>query len=116
MQNTRLTNLFIILSTRINELFSNPWRRIALIIISLLLGFFAASAVTSTAGQDATWDVVAAASVIVFTELVSFFAYSNSTPRTLLLGVKRSLAKDVINTFRIGFTYGMFLEAFKLNS
>ncbi len=117
MQNTRLTTLVDRLIVRIETLFSNPWRRIALILISLLLGFFVASAVTSTAGQDASWDVIAAAFVLFFTEAVSRFAYArrvvSSSPE---VQVRNSLFKDVLNCLKIGLAYGLYVEAFKLNS
>ena len=111
MQNTRLTNIVNVLSTQINILFINPWRRIALILISLLLGFFTATAITSTAGQAANLDVVAAATVTLFTEAISRFTYRYQTKKN-----SSSLLTDILNSFKIGVIYGMFVEAFKLNS
>lgn len=111
MQNTRLTNIVNVLSTRTTELFINPWRRIALILISLLLGFFVATAITSTAGQAANWDVVSAATVTLITEAISRYAYRYQTGTN-----KASLFTDVLNSLKIGTIYGMFVEAFKLNS
>ncbi len=116
MQNTRLNNLLVLTSTQIGQFFSNPWRRIALILISLLLGFFLGTAITSTAGQTSDWDIIAAGFVLLFTEIVSRTVYGR-TKKGLVNGVaKPSLLVEVINNLKIGITYGLFVEAFKLNS
>ena len=117
MQRTRLNSLIGILGERLRILFSNPWRRIALSLISVLMGFFMGSASVTTAGQDAVWDIPAAATLFAFTELTSMFVYSR--PRRLRrdgLPNKQSLFIDVFNLFKIGLTYSLFLEAFKLGS
>ena len=117
MQRTRLNSLVDITVTRLDLLFSNPWRRIALSMIGILLGFFMGSAIVTTAGQDAVWDIPAAAVLLSFTELVSRFIYGRSN-RQKKAGtiVRRSLYVDVFNLFKIGLTYSLFLEAFKLGS
>jgi hypothetical protein len=107
VQRTRLNTLVDVTGRRIELLFSNPWRRIALSLIALLLGFFLGSAIATTAGQDATWDVSGAAILFLFTELIAKFVYSR--PR-------RWLWLDIINLTRIGIIYSLFLEAFKLGS
>lgn len=114
MQNTRLSTLFDRLSDRVVTLFSNPWRRIALVAISLLFGFFLGSALSSTAGQLAFWDVPAAAIVVLVTELMSRFIYRQ--PRRTSEITRVHILADVLNSLKIGLTYGLFLEAFKLNS
>ena len=117
MQRTRLNTLVETSGDRLELLFSNPWRRIALSLISILMGFFMGSAIVTTAGQDAVWDIPAAAVVFTFTELISRFAYSR---RNRLLNdrkpVRRSLYIDVLNLFKVGLIYSLFLEAFKLGS
>jgi Na+-transporting NADH:ubiquinone oxidoreductase subunit NqrB len=109
MQQTRLNTLFNTIGSRITELFSNPWRRIALILISLLFGIFLGSAISTTAGQDAKWDVLVAGMLILFTETISRFAYSRN--RQI-----KSLWWETLNVFKIGLTYSLYLEAFKLGS
>ena len=117
MQRTRLNSLVEITATRLELLFSNPWRRIALSMISILLGFFMGSAIVTTAGQDAVWDIPAAAILFSFTELTSRFIYSRrNRQKESGLPVRRSLYLDVFNLFKIGLTYSLFLEAFKLGS
>ena len=115
MQRTRLNSLVTVTGDRLELLFSNPWRRISLSIISILLGFFMGSAIITTAGQDAVWDIPAAAVLFSFTELISMFVYrrrsNKSNPPQ-----RRSLYIDVLNLFKIGLIYSLFLEAFKLGS
>jgi hypothetical protein len=115
VQRTRLSTLIELTGRRIELLFSNPWRRIALNLIALLLGFFLGSVTITTAGQRAIWDVSSAALLFLATELIALFAYrrggsslTNSPARSLWLGT--------LNLIRIGIIYSLFLEAFKLGS
>ena len=115
MQRTRLNSLVTVTGDRLELLFSNPWRRISLSIISILLGFFMGSAIISTAGQDAVWDIPAAAVLFTFTELISMFVYRRRPPKGTP-PQRRSLYIDTLNLFKIGLIYSLFLEAFKLGS
>ena len=114
MQQTRLNNLINTAGEQIELLFNNPWRRISLSIISLLMGFFMGSAIVSSAGQDAVWDITGAAIMLVFVELSSKWIYGRNYKSSAT--IRRSLFIDVVNKFKIGLTYSLFLEAFKLNS
>ena len=117
MQRTRLNTLVDITGDRLDLLFSNPWRRVSLSLISILLGFFMGSAIVTTAGQRAVWDIPAAAILFAFTELTSRLVYARrdrQTPNSVTQ--RRSLYIDVLNLFKIGLIYSLFLEAFKLGS
>ncbi|MDJ0682470.1 MAG: DUF565 domain-containing protein [Xenococcaceae cyanobacterium MO_167.B52] len=114
MQRTRLNNLITIAEVKLELLFSNPWRRIALSFISILMGFFMGSAIVTTAGQDAAWDVTGAATLFVFTEIVSKLVYSRKVSNSNQF--RDSLLVNTLNLFKIGLTYSLFLEAFKLGS
>lgn len=117
MQRTRLNSLIDITGARLELLFSNPWRRISLNLIAILTGFFMGSALVTTAGQDAVWDVPAAAVVLTFTELTSRFVYNRRSRKpTDALASRRALYIDVLNLFKVGLIYSLFLEAFKLGS
>jgi Protein of unknown function (DUF565) len=115
MQRTRLNSLVAVTGDRLELLFSNPWRRISLSIISLLLGFFMGSAIVTTAGQNAVWDIAAAALLFLATELINLVVYRPRPPKEPLQR-RRSLYLDVLNLFKIGLIYNLFLEAFKLGS
>jgi Protein of unknown function (DUF565) len=110
MQNTRLSMLITTISRNTEAWFLNPWRRISLIIINLLLGFFLGAAISTGAGQRAEWDITAAGILVFFTEICSRIFYS----RGLL--AKRSLWVESLNCLKIGIIYSLFLEAFKLGS
>ena len=111
MQRTRLSTLVTISSDRLGQFFLNPWRRLSLLLISILLGIFIGEAVSTTAGQTAAWDVLVAGILSIFTEVVSIVVYRSNNPRR-----DRSLPKDVANAFKIGIMYGLFLEALKIGS
>ncbi|MEB3180432.1 MAG: DUF565 domain-containing protein [Nostocaceae cyanobacterium] len=110
MQNTRLNNLLDAITSQLEQWFFNPWRRLSVIIISLLLGFFLGTAISTTAGQAADWDIIAGAILVLLTEISSRIVYS----RTWV--ARRSLWVESLNSLKIGVTYSLFIEAFKLGS
>ncbi|WP_267384273.1 DUF565 domain-containing protein [Cyanobacterium sp. uoEpiScrs1] len=110
MQRTRLNTLFDNIQIRFNRLFANPWRRISLSLIGLLFGFFVGQAVSTTAGQEAYWDITIAVFLILFTETISRIAYSQ------IQQLKKNLWLDILNIFKIGFVYSLYFEALKLAS
>ncbi|MEH2418780.1 DUF565 domain-containing protein [Nostoc sp.] len=110
MQNTRLNNLFDAIATRLGQWFLNPWRRLSLLIISFLFGFFLGNAVSTTSGQEGVLDIVVAAFLVLLTEITSRIFYSRSFLS------RRSLLIDSLNLLKVGLIYSLFLEAFKLGS
>jgi hypothetical protein len=115
MQRTRLSTLTDAAIQRGSSFFSNPWRRISLIAIALLFGFFFGSAVSTTAGQTASWDIIVAGFLLLFTEMISRWVYRRRQPQPGA-GNRPSIGKDVLNYFKIGMIYSLYLEAFKLGS
>ncbi|MGG6297458.1 DUF565 domain-containing protein [Leptolyngbya sp. AN02str] len=115
VQNTRLNGLIESSLNRSIGWLQNPWRRISLVILSLLLGFFLATAIATTAGQNASWDIVAGVMLGIITESISWAYYRfrrrRSDPQT-----GRSLILEMLNGIKVGLIYGMFIEAFKLGS
>ncbi|MGB3493816.1 MAG: DUF565 domain-containing protein [Elainellaceae cyanobacterium] len=118
MQNTRLT---ILVGRSLDQLtlwLNNPWRRLSIIVIGLLIGNFAATVVSTTAGQSADNDILISLLLLGFTELTSWFVYgtrrlaieTNRPPRQKLLGI------ELLNSVKIGLVFGLFVEAFKLGS
>lgn len=108
MQNTRLNGLIEAGLNRIQQWLSNPWRRTSLLIISLLFGFFLGTAISTVAGQEARLDISVAAILVVITEAVSWFVYGGNQYKFLL--------GQILNSLKIGLTYSLFVEAFKLGS
>ncbi len=110
MQNTRLNT---IVGTTINQtvqLFRNPWRRVSLLLISFLFGFFLGSAIATSAGQRAQLDIVAAFLMLLLTEFISRLTYGASAQ------VRRSVWIESANALKLGIIYSLFLDAFKLGS
>jgi hypothetical protein len=118
MQNTRLNNLVNGALARFGRWFANPWRHLSLVLMSLLLGTFLGSAIPATAGQAAKLDLVGAGVLILFTETISWIVYGRSRQQGLSTENSRglSLLTQVLNAMKIGMTYSMFVEAFKLGS
>ncbi|KAF3890349.1 MULTISPECIES: DUF565 domain-containing protein [Nostocales] len=110
MQNTRLNNLLSTISDRLRVWFFNPWRRWSILIISWLFGFFLGSAISTTAGQTAEWDIVIAAFLVMLTEVGSRIFYGRTVQE------RRALWVEALNILKIGLIYSLFLEAFKLGS
>ncbi len=110
MQNTRLTNLFDAIARRLGQWFLNPWRRLSLLTISFLLGFFLGTAISTIAGQRGTLDILIAGILVVFTEVTSRIFYSRS------FMARQALWVESLNLLKVGFIYSMFVEAFKLGS
>jgi CHASE2 domain-containing sensor protein len=111
MQNTRLNNLVDVVAAGAGRWLRNPWRRLSLMVISLLFGIFLGTAVSTTAGQAANWDIIVAALLVLLTESVNWIFYRLNRD-----GNKRSFWVDLLNGLKIGLTYSMFVEALKLGS
>lgn len=114
MQNTRFSTLIDQLSGRFIVFLRNPWRRLSLLIISLLAGNFMATTVSTVAGQRANLDVIVALLLVLISEIISWVVYRSDRPRPV--EQQRLLLLEAINGFKIGVTYGLFVEAFKLGS
>jgi hypothetical protein len=110
MQNTRLTTLFDASLDRLGGWLRNPWRRLSVVVISLLFGNFLGPAISTVAGQEARLDIVAAALLVAATEAISWLAYRTRP------NVARSLVIVIPNAIKIGVVYSLFVEAFKLGS
>ena len=110
MQNTRLNKLFDAIARNTAQWFVNPWRRLSLLVISWLFGFFLGSAISTTAGQEAELDIVIAAVLVVITEVMSRIFYSRS------FLARQALWVETLNYLKVGFIYSLYLEAFKLGS
>jgi Protein of unknown function (DUF565) len=108
MQNTRLNNLIEVILTRLNQWLKNPWRRFSLIIIGFLLGFFIGPVMMTSAGQKAELDIFGAIFMVLLVELCSWVIYRSRQGNNFVL--------NLINSVKIGMTYSLFFEAFKLGS
>ncbi len=110
MQNTRLNRLVDVTGDRLSAWLRNPWRRLSVVIISLLFGNYLGPAISLVSGQRGQLDVVIAALLVALTELVSAVVYRRSAANA------RSLLLDCLNATKIGVIYSLFVDAFKLGS
>ena len=111
MQNTRLNRLFDIFLARLGQWLQNPWRRISVLVISLLFGTFLGIAISTIAGQEASWDISVAFVLLLLTELISVLAYRQRSPKA-----KKSIWIEFLNALKMGLSYSLFLLAFLLGS
>jgi Protein of unknown function (DUF565) len=117
MQNTRLSTIISVSVARISQWSRNPWRRTSFILISLLLGFFLASVVSTASGAKSEQDVVTAAIVVLIVELTNRYVYSAKRLTSADGSVApKLLTTEILNSIKLGLVYGLFLEAFKLGS
>jgi len=110
MQNTRLNTLFDTSARNLSSWVQNPWRRWAVLIISLLFGNFLGTAISTISGQNADLDILVAGILVGITELVNRIAYRTTRE------MRRSLLVQMINALKVGLVYSLFVEAFKLGS
>ena len=110
MQRTRWNTLVNNFSQTVQLFFSNPWRKIALNFIALLFGIFMGTAFITIYGQRGGIDLAGAFFLVVFTEFISRAVYSKA------LKESRNIWLENLNIFKIGLTFGLFVEAFKLGS
>jgi hypothetical protein len=109
MQRTRLNQIFDRSFSQIELWLGNPWRSVSLYIIGFLAGFLFAAIVSTASGAQANQDVIASLICMLVVEWFSRTYYSQSPDR-------RSNILQILNCFKVGLVYGLFLDAFKLGS
>lgn len=109
VQDTRLSRLQGRFGERFLLGFKGPWFRISLVLLALLGGFFLGGNATEYVGESLALRSASAFTLLVLVELLIRlrFRFANS-PLTL--------SWQVIDNLRIGFTYALVLEAFKVGS
>jgi hypothetical protein len=108
LQRTRLHNQFGLAIQRLQAWADNPWRRLSLQVIVLLTTFYFGGAIGMITGALAYIDPLAALFCVLLIEL------SVRTRRALLRRGGNRLALQLSDAARVGWTYGLMLEAFKL--
>ncbi len=120
MQNTRLNTLIDRTNRQFTQWTENPWRRLSLIIISLLFGNFLASAIATTTGQRTDLDAVASILLLTIVESISWLTYGTTMGQRRIVSNaivgQRPFWIAILNSLKLGLVYGLFVEAFKLGS
>nr|YP_010925530.1 hypothetical protein RMC00_pgp184 [Neoporphyra dentata]WKD83762.1 hypothetical protein [Neoporphyra dentata]BCA87234.1 hypothetical protein Ycf20 [Neoporphyra dentata] len=108
MIKTRLSTFLSYLVKNLNDKLYYSLSELTTGLISLLLGFFISTGLSTIPGQTGDWGIIAASLIVATTELTSKIVYSNQR--------KLKIKINLINNFKIGITYGLFVDAFKLGS
>ena len=87
--------------------FRSPFRRALFGGIALFGGFYVAQTISLSFGALGVNDVIAAAMCVLFTEYITRFCRTRK---------KITFPVALVNNFKMGFTYGLFIDAFKLAS
>ncbi|GER25282.1 hypothetical protein STAS_00853 [Striga asiatica] len=103
----RLVDIIRIIPEASRNYFRSPSRRALFGGISLLGGFYVAQTISLSFGALGVNDVIAAVLCVLITEYVTRFYYSRP---------KVTFPLALLNNFKMGFTYGLFIDAFKLAS
>ena len=109
MQKTRFRDFINYLINYLNPLISDTWRKRSISLLSLLSGFYCTNSFISYLLDKAFNTVFLAIFIVLIMEL---------SIRSLLLSKKAriSILLLIINNIRIGSSYALILEAFKLGS
>ncbi|KMS99066.1 hypothetical protein BVRB_3g066670 [Beta vulgaris subsp. vulgaris] len=103
----RLVDIIRTIPNISNNYFKKPSRRALFGGIALLGGFYVAQTISLSFGALGVNDVIAAVLCVLLTEYATKFYYSRS---------KVTFPIALLNNFKMGFTYGLFIDAFKLAS
>ncbi len=106
MQKTKFTKLIDTLVKTINPFISDSWGKRSILLLSLLFGFYFTNSLLSFL-LDKPVNTIFLAIIIVLIMEISI--------RSSLIS-RFSIIIMSINNFRIGSTYALILEAFKLGS
>ena len=109
MQKTKFRKLLDSIEKIINPIISDNWSKRSIILLSLLLGFYSTNSLISFLLDKSVNTIFLAIAILLIMEL---------SVRSILL-IKYSKLSIIIlsiNNFRIGSTYALILEAFKLGS
>ena len=109
MQKTKFRKFVDKLIGAINPFIADSWSKRSILLLSLLLGFYFTNSILSFLLDKSINTILLAILILVIMEI--------SLRSTLLSKfTKLSIIIISINNFRIGSTYALILEAFKLGS
>ena len=108
MQKTRLNKYTDSIFSSLSLLLNNTWRKRSILLISLLAGFYLTNSFISFFLDIPINTIFLSVVIVVVMELaIRVMFISNNKLKNFKL---------IINNFRIGSTYALILEAFKLGS
>ena len=108
-QSTGFSRNIVNIISRLDLWTKNPWRKYSFLIIIFLFAFFLGSSIGMINGALALMDPIGAFFTVILIE--AFVRFRNSDFRKK---DEKSIARPMIDSFRMGFVYGLFMEGFKL--
>jgi hypothetical protein len=107
-QQTRFQTTIAEAGTRLESWSSNPWRRLSLLLISLLVSFLIGVGLGSITGALGQMDLVASVVCVLVLEVSVRFR------RLLRRPPGQRLLLQLVDMARMGLLYGLLMEGFKL--
>ncbi|KAJ7553353.1 hypothetical protein O6H91_06G095100 [Diphasiastrum complanatum] len=108
---TRLGRLIRARQKDLIDKFNSVRKNLPLKIFLLLLGFYSANALATILGQTGDWDVLVAGFLVAVIEGIGIIIYKMPIVEEKFLMIMR-----LINYWKAGLTFGLFVDAFKLGS
>ena len=108
-QSTGFSRNIVNIISRLDLWVANPWRKYSLLIIIFFFAFSFGSSIGMINGALALMDPVGAFLTVILIEFFVRFRRSEIKRREL-----RSISRSIMDSFRMGFVYGLFMEGFKL--
>ena len=109
MQNTKFRKFIFSLSSNIKPVFAESWGKRSFLLLSLLFGFYFTNSLLSFLLDKSVNTIFLAILILLIMELsIRSLLIANSSKFTTII--------ISINNFRIGSTYALILEAYKLGS
>ena len=99
------------------KVFTNyKFNSFSLQLLSILLGFFIATALSTIPAQTGDWGIVASAIIVTNQEIISKITYQNYITKYYYNTIIFKICFKYCNGIKIGILYGLFVDAFKLGS
>ena len=109
MQKTKFNEFFDSLFLIINPLISDSWSKRSILLLSILSGFYFTNSLISFLLDKSVNTILLAIIILLIMELsIRLLYFSNKSRLSIII--------LTINNLRIGSTYALILEAFKLGS
>ena len=113
------TNLITQINKTVHSIksFTNyKFNSFSLQLLSILLGFFIATALSTIPAQTGDWGIVASAIIVTNQEIISKITYQNYLLKYYNNTLIFKICLKYCNSIKIGILYGLFVDAFKLGS
>ena len=107
MQKTKFRELLDSLVIIINPIISDTWSKRSIFLLSLLFGFYFTNSFLSFLLDKSVNTIFLAITILLIMELII---------RSYLISKSSIIIVTIVNNIRIGSTYALILEAYKLGS